>query len=76
MEDWDSFDDFAEFDPLTTIMIMITNATLTLFDPAQRGILIKNCLVEILFLYIPKCMLGTLETTFHGQTTFRLVGDH
>ena len=20
------------------------------------------------FLFIPKCMLGTLETTFHGQT--------
>ena len=28
------------------------------------------------FWYIPKCLLGTWETIFHGQTTFRLVGDH
>ena len=27
-----------------------------------------------MILYIPKCILGTLETIFHGKTTFRLVG--
>ena len=25
------------------------------------------------FLYIPKCILGTLDTIFHGQQTFGLV---
>ena len=25
--------------------------------------------------YIPKCMLGTLETTFHGQQTICSVGE-
>ena len=42
---------------------------------AQTRIPVKNQCVEILiFLYIPKCMLGTLETIFFGQKTFRLVG--
>ena len=27
------------------------------------------------FLYIPKCVLCTLETTFHGQKTSGLVGE-
>ena len=26
------------------------------------------------FLYIPKCIYGTLETIFHGQKTFGLAG--
>ena len=42
--------------------------------PRANALPVKNKPVEILIiLYIPKCMLGTLETIFHGQTSFHLV---
>ena len=41
--------------------------------PRANAYTVKNQWMEILIvLYIPKCMLCTLETIFHGQTTFRL----
>ena len=56
---------------------------LTLFDPgggqifphpAQTRIPVKNRWAEnLIILYIPKYMLRTLETTFHGKKTFCLV---
>ena len=42
--------------------------------PCANAYTSKNQWVEILiFLYIPKCLLGTIETTFHSQKTFPLV---
>ena len=38
--------------------------------PGQTRIPVKNQWVEILFLYIPKCISCTLETIFHGEKNF------
>ena len=54
---------------MNTIMADATFEGLTLF---HLGYTRKNRWVEILC--IPKCMLGTSETTFHGKTTLLLVG--